>query len=117
MLYGVEESFRFIKEWLRTNAKKSKSKKKLKRVTKRYLIITEDTPQNGIDDYFCKLHAGSDWGKCKSCFLSAEEWSKLFTEKYGLKIVKRIDVSRYEYPFADKPFIYPVPATTFVLQT
>lgn len=89
----------------------------LKRVTKRYLIITEDTPQNGIDDYFCKLHAGSDWGKCKDCFLSAEEWSKLFTERYGLKIVKRIDISRFEWPFAYKPFIYPVPATTFVLQT
>ena len=88
----------------------------LKRVTKRYLIITEDTPQNKFDEYFCKLHAGSDWGKCKNCFLSAEEWSKLFTEKYGFTIVKRIDVSRYEYPFAYKPFIYPVPATTFVLQ-
>lgn len=88
----------------------------LKRVTKRYLIITEDTPQNNIDNYFCKLHAGSEWGKCTNCFLSSEQWSNLFTEKYGFTIIKKIDISRYEYPFADKPFIYPVPATTFILQ-
>lgn len=89
----------------------------LKRVTKGYLIITEDTPENSVDKYFCRLHAGSDWGKCKDCFLSAEEWSKLFTERYGFKIVKRIDVSRYEFPFAYTPLIYPVPATTFVLES
>lgn len=35
MLYGVEETFRFIKEWLRNDAKKSKSKKKPKRTTKK----------------------------------------------------------------------------------
>ena len=35
MLYGVEEAFRFIKEWLRNDAKKSKTKKKLKKTTKK----------------------------------------------------------------------------------
>ena len=35
MYFGVEEMFRFIKEWWRNDAKKSKSKKKPKRVTKK----------------------------------------------------------------------------------
>lgn len=86
----------------------------LQRVTKRGLIITEDTPANMFDRYLCSLHAGSDWGKCTDCFLSSEDWITLF-KKMRFDIIEQVHISRFAFPFADRPFVYPVPRTMFVL--
>jgi len=86
----------------------------LRRITKKYILIYEDTPNNSIDRYFTKLHSRSDWGKCEGCFKSTSEWINFL--KYDFKIINIEEISRFEIPFADMPLIYPVPATFFVIE-
>jgi len=82
----------------------------LVRVTKRLIIIFEDTPENKMDRYFNKLHSGSDWGSCKECFLTRDEWLTIFDE-HG--VVEWESIPLMEFPFAGRPWIYPVHKTCF----
>ena len=88
--------------------------KELQRVTKRLLIITEDTPVYSFDKFLCSIHAHSEWGKCNKCFLSTKEWVQLF-KRMNIGIEKQHNISRFNFPFAVYPIIYPVPRTLFVL--
>lgn len=89
--------------------------KEMKRVTRKFILIHEDTPEYNVDYFFTKLHAKSDWGKCKRCFNKKRDWLEIF-RKHNLKITYIKDISRFELPFAKCPIIYPVPTTFFVLQ-
>ena len=89
--------------------------KELKRVTKKYILIYEDTPKNSIDIYLTKLHSKSDWGSCNHCFKTISEWTTIFTY-LNLKIINIEEISRFEFPFAYCPLFYPVPCTFFVLE-
>lgn len=87
----------------------------LLRVTKKNIIIYEDTPENWIDKKLTRLHSKSHWGQSYSSFNNKKEWIDIF-KKLPVKIEYIKDVSRYEFPFGDYPYIYPVPATFFVLK-
>ena len=89
--------------------------KELIRVTKKFILIYEDTPISNIDYFFTKIHSLSSWGSCHKCFNTTEEWKKIFYNN-SLNIIKYEKISRYECPFAQKPLFYPVPSTFFVLQ-
>lgn len=81
------------------------------RVTKKYILIFEDTPSCDIDQYLCSQHAKSHWGT-SNCFKNIDEWLKVFNKK-GLRVVKIDPLGRLESPFARKPYIYPVNKTFF----
>ncbi len=89
--------------------------KELIRVTKKYIIIFEDTPNNSLDRYFTKLHAKSDWGKCENCFKSVEEWLNTFKDN-NLNVIYSETIPGYKFPFAVCPLFYPVPNTLFVVE-
>ena len=85
------------------------------RVTKRVIIILEDTPETVTDRYFCRLHAGSDWGSCEGCFRTVSEWMATF-RKMTYKSVHHTRISRFAFPFAMRPLFYPVPRALFVVE-
>ena len=82
----------------------------LNRVTRRVILVFEDTPQNEWDRFFNRMHSSSEWGNCEDCFLPKKDWVDLLS-KYG--IVETEDISVLEFPFADSPWIYPVHKTFF----
>lgn len=80
----------------------------LKRVTKKRLLIMEDCNNTFVDKLLTFVHGYSSYGKCKKCFHSKDEWTKIF-EKKKLKVKKIISVPRLMLP------IYPVARSLFVL--
>ena len=84
----------------------------MKRVTKGEIIIFEDTPSNSIDRWFTRIHAGSDWGKCESCFKSKDEWQEILSEYF--RSIEYLPIGRLEFPFAELPWFYPINKSCFV---
>ena len=87
----------------------------LQRITKKYILIYEDTPKNKIDNYFTRIHSNSSWGSCPKCFKTTNEWISIF-KKFNFKIIHNEEISRFEFPFAKFPLIYPIPKTFFVIE-
>ena len=83
----------------------------LSRVTKRVILIFEDTPEYKIDDLFTNFHGGSHWGK--GSFHCNETWEKIFN-RLGMKVILNDRIGRI-YPFSDRPWFYPVPKRMYVL--
>jgi len=81
-------------------------------VTKKYLIIFEDTPQNKLDRILTNVHGESHWGK--GHFRSNEEWITTFN-RIGLNIIENSEIGRLTFPFSAKPWIYPVPKRMYCL--
>ena len=90
--------------------------KEMSRVTRRCIIILEDTPSNSIDRWFTSIHAGSDWGKCLDCFKSADEWKKLLSEFFPVESIEYSPISRMSFPFAELPWFYPISKGCFVVK-
>lgn len=79
----------------------------IRRVTRKYLLLFEDTPVTTADWLLAKKHSQSDWGPpCESCFHSYLDWVN-FLETRGWRLVQHNLIGRSEFPFADKPFYYP----------
>ncbi len=85
----------------------------LKRTCKRVIII-ENTPENDQDRYYTDKHAKSHWGGCSACFRSAQDWLEIF-DNMRYNIIKVHSLSKWDCPFSDCPWYYPVPCTVFVL--
>lgn len=89
--------------------------KEMKRVGN-YIIIIENTPEISLDYWFIEMHASSEWGSCLECFKTNEEWLDIFNQmNFNVKNTKRIP--RWYFPFADKPFFYPVPSNVYILSS
>lgn len=82
----------------------------LKRVTKRLVIIMEDIPENSFDRYLTIQHSKSHWGTCAECFKTETEWIDIL-EKYFK--VDKVIIPRFEFPFSQKPLIYPIKRICF----
>ena len=85
----------------------------MKRIGK-YIIIIENTPEISLDYWFIKIHAQSEWGNCLECFKTNDEWLEIF-RNLNLQIQNTKRIPRWYFPFADKPYFYPVPSTVYVL--
>jgi len=85
----------------------------MKRIGK-YIIIIENTPEISLDYWFIKIHAQSEWGNCLECFKTNDEWLEIF-RNLNLQVQNIKRISRWYFPFADKPYFYPVPSTVYVL--
>ena len=85
----------------------------MKRIGK-YIIIIENTPEISLDYWFIKIHSQSEWGNCLECFKTNDEWLEIF-RNLNLQVQNIKRISRWYFPFADKPYFYPVPSTVYVL--
>ena len=88
----------------------------MKRVSKRSILIFEDTPSCHFDRYLSYLHSDSHWGQCFDCFKNVQEWAEVY-KSLRLKIHKKQIISRFEFPFAHQPYFYPVSKTLFELRS
>ena len=88
--------------------------KEMRRVGKEVIII-ENTAENKMEEYLTRIHARSEWGKCEECFRKDEEWEEKF-RRIGYEIKYKERISPWYYPFADKPYIYPVTSTAYILK-
>lgn len=88
--------------------------KEIGRVTKKYILIFEDIPENMIDKYMVSQHALSEWGRCNECFHTNDEWKNIF-KRFGMKLIGHERISRWEFPFSNQPWIYCVPASLFII--
>ena len=83
------------------------------RVSKHRVIIIEDTPRNGFDRNFDRLHGwmfNRYYHLDHQCvFRSVEEWHKIF-DSLGIKKVQTVRLSRW----VREPY-FPISRTTFVL--
>jgi SAM-dependent methyltransferase len=86
--------------------------KELRRVGKK-IIIYEDIPESEIDYYFTNKHGESHWGNGK--FYNTKQWIDIF-RKNGFDIKYVEDISRYEFPFSDKPWFYPIKKSLFIIE-
>ena len=86
----------------------------MKRIGK-YIIIIENTPEISLDYWFIKIHAQSEWGNCLECFKTNDEWLEIF-RNLNLQVQNIKRISRWYFPFADKPYFYPVASTVYVLK-
>lgn len=84
------------------------------RVTKKYILIFEDTPSTKIDKYLSTKHSQSHWGT-SNCFKNCQQWIHIFKSK-KLKIININKLYKWESPFSYKPFIYPISKTFFCLK-
>lgn len=89
----------------------------IKRVSKQYIIIIENTPEVKIDWFFTRLHSESDWGgkNCDECYKTNQKWISEFNNM-DLKPIKIKRINRLYFPFSDKPYIYPVPSMIYILK-
>lgn len=85
----------------------------LKRTCTRVLVI-ENTPEIGLDWFFTRAHARSQWGTCEDCFKNAKGWKEEFKRR-GFSVLRMERLSRWVCPFGDHPWIYPVPSTAYLL--
>lgn len=85
----------------------------LKRVTKRVILIFEDTPEYKIDDVLVNIHGDSHWGK--GSFHSNEKWEKIFNH-LGMNILVNDKIGRLTFPFSGRPWLYPVQKRMYVLK-
>jgi|688.fasta_scaffold07294_16 SAM-dependent methyltransferase len=80
-----------------------------------HIIIIENTPEISLDYWFVKKHSNSEWGSCEECFKTNTEWLDIFNQmNFKVENIKRIP--RWYFPFADKPYFYPVPSTVYILK-
>lgn len=86
----------------------------MKRIGK-YIIIIENTPEISLDYWFIKIHSQSEWGNCLECFKTNDEWLEIF-RNLNLQVQNTKRIPRWYFPFADKPYFYPVPSTVYVLK-
>jgi SAM-dependent methyltransferase len=87
--------------------------KEIKRVGK-YILVIENTPEISLDYWFVEIHAQSEWGHCIQCFKTNDEWLDVFHD-LNLHVQNTKRIPRWYFPFADKPYFYPVPSTVYVL--
>lgn len=80
------------------------------------VIVIEDTPENGLDRMFNRIHSTSSWGTCEKCFLTKTDWIALFV-KHGFRLSYHEDISRFEFPFARCPWFYPVKKSFLVFDS
>lgn len=88
--------------------------KELKRLTSKYIIVSEDVVNTGLDKFLSWTH--SQYSKLRyhskeMSFKSAEEWKDFFI-KHGLKVVAESKMSRKV-----RSPLYPIHRRTFVLAT
>lgn len=87
----------------------------MRRISRRLVIIFEDTPENALDWELADMHAQSDWGSCRACFHTATEWKRLLSGAgFVLRAEEVMQIPRHEYPFAATPWFYPLVKTGFV---
>lgn len=90
--------------------------REMRRVSKRLVIVVEDTPSNNIQWWFTRIHGGgSKWNHCVDCFNTTSDWTKIFVSLgFG---VERTDVTKWylEFPFSSPSVIYPVDKTMWIL--
>lgn len=89
--------------------------KELKRITKKYILIYEDTPKTKFEYALTSIHGNSNWGKCNRCFKTTDKWISIFNG-LGFDLVFVDKISGMEFPFADHPWFYPVSRTFFVIK-
>jgi ubiquinone/menaquinone biosynthesis C-methylase UbiE len=86
--------------------------KEIFRVARKYVLINEDTPSNGIQSYFNRLHAGyGEWGTNYNGFHSLKWWYNKLSS-YGKVLVNSIYVLPVMRNF---PFIYYTDRTSFLV--
>ena len=83
----------------------------IQRVTRKSVLIFEDTPKNQFDWKLANLHESSKWGRGN--FHQEKEWVDIF--KANFSSVNAQPISRFEFPFSKQPFFYPMPANLFIL--
>ncbi|MBA3464389.1 MAG: methyltransferase domain-containing protein [Deltaproteobacteria bacterium] len=84
----------------------------LRRVTRRRLIVLEDTPRNALDRYFNRRHGEAFRKKIGSSagygFFALEEWKQVF-EVNSLSVVDALPIGRFsrdwQQPFARSCFV------------
>lgn len=85
----------------------------LKRTCKTIIII-ENTPESLYEISYTQIHSKSNWGSCSKCFKSIPEWIEVFNDNcFSIKAVERLN--KYDCPFSDYPWWYPVTCAVFVL--
>ena len=88
--------------------------RELRRVSKKVLVF-EDIPHNHtIDKYLTQLHSHSSWGHNNKGFHMEAAWRQKFSE-HGFNTISTKSIPRFYYPFSDKPLIYPIHRSFFVL--
>lgn len=87
----------------------------LKRTCK-IVIIIENTPETPEERYYTDIHARSHWGGCSKCFKSVSEWMAIFKD-LDIKINAVEHLDKWDCPFSDCPWYYPVTSTVFVLSS
>ena len=87
----------------------------MRRVAPR-LVVFENTPEAPIDEWLTRRHAESHWGGRPEGFKTHEEWLETFG-RLGLHVSAFERIPRVVFPFAGKPFFYPVPSVAYLLET
>ena len=85
--------------------------------TCRRILILEDTPASQWEHVFTRWHAKSTWSQqaCASCFHSDADWRRLFAV-HGLRCDRVVRLPRWDCPFSDRPWFYPVTRHAYLLR-